>query len=201
VSARPPRWRVRPAILVPAGAILALVGLLALPRVRSLEPADGDPAARAATQVRALLDRLGKAPGEDGPGSGSPPAAPGPPPLRRNLFGPDLTGLAPSPEEGTTDPGGEPDRSPRDGAPASDSGTPGASWPADASTGPSSVPGDRPRLTGLLVDGAARHAVVDGRVVAEGDTLVDGWVVRITSAGVLLFVGDRFERLRPPEDP
>lgn len=198
--------RVRPAILAPAGAILALVGLLALPRVPSEDPSGPDPATRAAERVRALLDRLGADAGTGAPRPTIDAETASIPALGRDLFRPDAAALlrtageAPSARDGGAgdaagtgheEGGGAGDRF---GARVGDH----APSPGFAPSG--TDPRGTARLSGILVDGPARHAVIDGYVVAEGDTLVDGWVVRITATGVLLFVDDRFERLTPLEE-
>lgn len=57
------------------------------------------------------------------------------------------------------------------------------------------APPPQPKLTGILLDGATRRAVLNGQRVSRGDWIGDYRVIRIESEWVMLRKGEEFVRL------
>jgi hypothetical protein len=51
------------------------------------------------------------------------------------------------------------------------------------------------------VDGTRRYAVLDGRTVAEGDSVDGGWVIKITAQSLLLWKHGTFAHIQWSEAP
>ena len=71
----------------------------------------------------------------------------------------------------------------------------------DTGARPSNPARGEPVLSGLLVDGARRFAVIDGRTVSEGDSVSGFWVTEISSGSVVLWKNGAFSRLDWSETP
>lgn len=64
--------------------------------------------------------------------------------------------------------------------------------PPDAAPEPAADPY---AVGGIFIDGTSRFAVIGGRRVAEGDSLLGYWVAEITPRSVLLWRSNEFKRL------
>jgi len=162
--------KVRLPVLVVAAIGATFIALLAVPRGRNL-PADTtaeNPASEALRLYDAFIERATAGSTHEAEDSGSISPASGLPRLRRDLFRPQKGAVAPILPVET----------------AGDSLSAGVSGLASRPAPPAESPSPRiPRLEGIFIDGRSAVAVINGRVVAEGDTVAGGFVIQIEPRG------------------
>jgi hypothetical protein len=154
--------KVRPPVLIVAVVGVLFIALVAVPRARRGAPAvlPPNPAEEAARLYDSFIEKA-TANSIGGLKTGS-PGEESERRLPRDLFRPQAV-VAP------------PVYAPWD-LPPSDS-------PGDSLT-PAPVPRAQPLLEGIFIDGRTAYAVINGRVVAEGDSVAGGWVIQIRRDGV-----------------